>query len=200
MKLLNMALFFALILALCSTSVGAQHSTASTAAVRSPEIVLKEFYKWYIYSINHYKKATAPFEGGMATLKKYVTLRFIRATERNEKLPEGEGWDADYFLLNQDTSGFSEKNITVSKVVIKGATATAIVTFDQADMVMVSLIQEGGVWKIDKVKNKSGDGVVKIERISRAPRTPPPASAVRKALRQSLKDWHCQHNQGIEDE
>lgn len=159
MKLLNMALFFALILALCSTSVGAQHSTASTAAVRSPEIVLKEFYKWYIYSINHYKKATAPFEGGMATLKKYVTLRFIRATERNEKLPDGEAWDADYFLLNQDTSGYTSKNISVSKVVIKGTRATAVVTLP--DVLMVSLVQEGGVWKIDKVKNKSGDGVVK---------------------------------------
>ena len=161
MKLLNMTLFFALIVALCSTSAGAQHSTASTPAVRSPEIVLKEFYKWYIHSIQHYKKATAPFEGGIATLKKYVTLRFIRATERNEKLPEGQGWDSDYFLLDQDTSGFSENNISVSKVVIKGTTATANVTFDQADMVRVSLIKEGGVWKIDKVKNDRGDGLVK---------------------------------------
>jgi Protein of unknown function (DUF3828) len=156
-----MTLFCALIVALCSTSVGAQHPTASTTAARSPEIVLKEFYKWYIYSINHYKKATAPFEGGMATLKKYVTLRFIRATERNEKLPEGEGWDSDYFLLDQDTSGFSERNISISKVVIKGATATAIVRFDQGGMVKVSLVQEGGVWKIDKVKNDRGDGLVK---------------------------------------
>jgi hypothetical protein len=161
MKLLNMTLFFALIVSLGSTSVAAQHSTTSTPAVRSPEIVLKEFYKWYIHSIQHYKKATGPFEGGMATLKKYVTLRYIRATERNEKLPEGEGWDADYFLLDQDTSGFSEENISVSKVVIKGATATAIVTFYQAGMVKVSLIQEGGVWKIDKVKNERGEGLVK---------------------------------------
>lgn len=149
-----------LVLLWCAPAM-AQHSIASTPAVRSPEIVLKEFYKWYIHSINPYKKATDPWGAGMATLKKYVTLRYIRATERNEKLPEGEGWDADYFLLNQDTSGFSEKNISVSKVVIKGATATAIVTFDQADMVMVSLVQEGGVWKIDKVKNESGDGLVK---------------------------------------
>jgi Protein of unknown function (DUF3828) len=161
MKLLNIVLFFALIVALCSTSVAAQHSAASMPAVRSPEIVLKEFYKWYIHSINPYKKATDPWGAGLATLKKYVTLRYIRATERNEKLPEGKGWDADYFLLDQDTSGYSEKNISVSKVMIKGATATAIVTFDQAGMVKVSLIQEGAVWKIDKVKNDRGDGLVK---------------------------------------
>ena len=161
MKSTRIALFFALIVALFSTSVAAQHPTASMPAVRSPEIVLKEFYKWYIHSIQHYKKATGPFDGGMPTLKKYVTLRFIRATERNEKLPEGEGWDADYFLLTQDTSGFSENNIAVSKVVIKGPGATAVVTLDQADVLMVSLIQEAGVWKIDKVKNDRGDGLVK---------------------------------------
>lgn len=161
LKLLTLVLFCSLIVAVSGTSVAAQHTAPTLPAARSPEVVLKEFYKWYVHSINHYKKATGPFEGGMATLKKYVTQRFIRATERNEKLPEGEGWDADYFLLNQDTSGFSEKNISVSKVVIKGATATAIVTFDQADMVKVSLILEGGVWKIDKVKNERGDGLVK---------------------------------------
>jgi hypothetical protein len=161
MKLRHMALFFALIVALCGTSVGAQHPIAPTSPVRSPEIVLKEFFKWYIHSINPYKKATDHWGAGIATLKKYVTLRYIRATERNEKLPEGEGWDADYFLLDQDTSGFSEKNISVSKVMIKGATATAIVHFDQAGIVMVSLIKEAGVWKIDKVKNDRGDGLVK---------------------------------------
>jgi hypothetical protein len=154
-----MALFFALIVALCSTSAAAQHSASSMLAARSPEIVLKEFYKWYIHSINPYEKATNPYEGGRAILKKYVTLRFIRAIERNDKLPEGEGFDADYFLLDQDTSGFSEENISVSKVAVKGATATAIVTF--GNTVKVSLIQEGGVWKIDKVKNERGVGLVK---------------------------------------
>jgi hypothetical protein len=161
MKLLNMALFFALIVALCSASVVAQHSTASTPAVRSPEIVLKEFYKWYIDSINHYKKATNPYEGGRALLKKYVSLKFIRAIDRNDKLPpESDAFDADYFLLDQDTSGYSVKNIVVSKVVIKGTTATANISLGGWGL-KVSLIQEGGGWKIDKVKNESGAGLVK---------------------------------------
>jgi hypothetical protein len=161
MKLLNMALFFALIVALCNASVVAQHSTASTPAVRSPEIVLKEFYKSYIHSINFYKKATNPYEGGRALLKKYVSLRFIRAIDRNEKLPaESDAFDADYFLLDQDTSGYTEKNIWVSKVAVKGTTATANVSLGGWKL-KVSLIQEGGVWKIDKVKNESGTGLVK---------------------------------------
>ena len=158
MNLRNMTLFCVLI-ALCSTSA-AQHSTARTPAVRSPEIVLKEFYKWYIDSIQHYKKATNPYEGGKVRLKKYVSLRYLRAIDRNEKRPpESDAFDADYFLLNQDTSGYTTKNIAVSKVVIKGTTATAVVTLP--DVLMVSLVHEGGVWKIDKVKNDRGVGLVK---------------------------------------
>jgi hypothetical protein len=159
MKLLNMALFFALIVALCSASAAAQHSTASTPAVRSPEIVLKEFYKWYIHAGSH---DIDPFKTDKATLKKYVTARFIREIERNDKLPEGEGFDADYFLQTQDPLPSSNanneaawlKSISVSKVALKATTATAVVTFlDGYPKVKVTLILEGGVWKIDRVKD-----------------------------------------------
>jgi len=88
MKSLNIALLFALIATLSGTSITAKNPTASTPPARSPEIVIKEFYKWYIYSINHYKKATNPYEGGKVILKKYVTVGFIRAIDRNEKLLE----------------------------------------------------------------------------------------------------------------
>lgn len=37
---------------------------APSAVDRSPEIVVKEFYKWYIHSINPYKKATNSLRGG----------------------------------------------------------------------------------------------------------------------------------------
>lgn len=159
MKRLTLVLFFSLIVAVSSTSATAQHKAAASPVARSPEVVLKEFYKWYIYATNHYKESTDPYKAGKATLKKYVTLRFIRVIERNDKLPEGEGFDADYFLREQDTSGIAGKNILISKVVIKGTTATALVTFDYQGKiaehggdVKVSLIQEGGVWKIDNVK------------------------------------------------
>jgi hypothetical protein len=161
MKLLNMVLFFALIVALCSTSATAQHQAAPLPVARSPEVVLKEFYKWYIHGLNGPTK-NYPWKTtrGRATLKKYVTLRFIRAIDRNEKLPaESDAFDADYFLLDQDTSGYTEKNIAVSRVVIKGTTATAIVNC--GNTLKVSLIQEGGVWKIDKVKSESGEGLVR---------------------------------------
>lgn len=167
MRLLKMTLFFALIVALVSTSVGAQRPTASTPAVRSPEIVLKEFYKWYIIAGSH---DIDPLKADKATLKKYVTVRFIREIERNDRLPEGQGFDADYFLQTQDPLPSADanneadwlKSISVSKVALKATAATAIVTFlDGYPKVKVSLILEGGVWKIDKVKDGRGDGVVK---------------------------------------
>jgi hypothetical protein len=159
MKLLNRVLFCALIVALCSTPAAAQHSTASTPAGRSPEIVLKEFYKWYIHAGSH---DIDPFKTDKATLKKYITVRFIREIERNDKLPEGEGFDADYFLQTQDPLPSSNanneaawlKSISVSKVARKATTATAIVTFlDGYPKVKVTLILEGGLWKIDRVKD-----------------------------------------------
>ena len=153
MKLLTLVLFSSLIAAVLSTSVTAQRTTAPSPLARSPEIVLKEFYKWYIFATNHYKKTTNPYEGGRAILKKYVTRRFIREIERNEKLPLGEAFDADYFLQLQDHSGITGKNVAVSKVAIKGPTATAIVNLDYGmGLVKVSLRQEDGVWKIDNVK------------------------------------------------
>lgn len=166
MKLLNMVLFFALIVALCSTSVAAQHSTASAPAVRSPEIVLKEFYTWYIH-VNFHE--TDPFKGkARVTLQKYVSARYIGFRDRNERLVKNgrdpaDVWDSDYFLATQDPtpnpySGYKEgdwlKSISVSKVALKGRTATAIVTFlDGYPKVKVSLLKEGGVWKIDRVKD-----------------------------------------------
>ncbi len=127
--------------------------TPPAPVARSPEIVLREFYKWYINSMS---RNVDPLKAGKATLKKYVTLRFIRVIERNDKLPEGEGFDADYFLQTQEDSSVTDKNIVVSNVAVKGATATAIVTFDQGyPKVRVGLIQEGGAWKIDNVKNAS---------------------------------------------
>src|SRR5207237_6968337 len=132
----------------------AQYATESSPVERPPEVVLKEFYKWYIHSVSH---QIDPLKAGKATLRKYVTLRFIRVRERNEKLPEGEGFDADYFLQTQEDSSVTDKNISISNVSVKGTAASAVVTFDGGyPRVKVSLLKEGGVWKIDNVKDGSG--------------------------------------------
>src|SRR6202171_6460197 len=124
MKLLNMALFFALIPALCSTLVRAQGISASSPGARSPDIVVKEFYEWYIHSVSHH---TDPFKAGKTTLKKYVTLRFILKLERIAKEMASEGYDGDNFLQAQgrypDSPDLEDewiKNISVAKVVVRG--------------------------------------------------------------------------------
>ena len=160
MKLTNLAKCFVLIVVICSAPVVAQHTTAPSPAARSPEVVLREFYKWYVHAGTH---SIDPFKGKeRITLKKYVTERFIREIDRNEKLPEGQGFDADYFLQTQDPlptpdSDMKEsdwlKSMSVSKVAVKGSTATGIVSFGEYPRVKVSLIQEGGVWKINNVKD-----------------------------------------------
>ena len=167
MKRLTLALFSLLIVVLCGISVVAQRRTATPPVARSPEIVLKEFYTWYIHADFH---DIDPFKGkARVTLKKYVTARFIREMDKNEKLvaesglESGEAFDADYFLQTQDPlpdkdSDLKEtdwlKSMSVSKVAVRGSTATAIVTFlGGYPKVKVSLIKEGAVWKINNVKD-----------------------------------------------
>ena|SRR2546421_10787751 len=154
MKLRNVYLICALTAALSGTSAAAQLTAESSPVARSPEVVLKEFYKWYIRAAS---RQIDPLKAGKATLMKYVTPRFIHVIERNEKLPEGEGFDADYFLQTQEDSSVTDKNISISNVSVKGTTASAVVTFDGGyPRVKVSLLKEGGVWKIDNVKDGSG--------------------------------------------
>jgi len=94
-------------------------------------------------------------------MSRYVTQRFIREIVNNEKLPEGEGFDADYFFQTQDTLPNLPKDeprwvksMSVSDVSIKGTTAMAMVTFlDGYPKVRVTMITDGKVWKIDRVKN-----------------------------------------------
>ncbi|MDQ3818095.1 MAG: YbjP/YqhG family protein [Acidobacteriota bacterium] len=141
--------------------VAVQHSIAAAQAAQSPEALLKEFYTWYIH-VNF--QNLDPLKGNArAAFGKYVTARFIREIDRNEKLPEGESFDADYFLQTQDPlpgpdSSYREdewlKSMAVSSVAVKGMTATAVVTFFKGyPTVKVSLLKEGGVWKINNVKD-----------------------------------------------
>ncbi len=162
MKLKRSIACFCLIvfsLSTCMPLLAQGRATTSAPVVGSPEIMIKEFYKWYINVLSH---DIDPLKAGKATLKKYVTVRFIREIERNEKLPEGVGFDADYFLQTQDPLPSStedeadwQKNISISKVAVRGSTATAIVTFFKGyPRVGVSLIKEGSTWKINKVTEK----------------------------------------------
>ena len=151
MKALTLVLFCSLMVGLFCAPLVAQRTAALSPLVQSPEIVLKEFYKWYIHSLG---RNDDPLKVGKATMRKYVTVRFIREMERNDKLPEGEGFDADYFLQTQEYDSVTDKRIVVSHVAVKGTTATAVVTLDDGHpKVKINLRQEGDAWKIDNVKD-----------------------------------------------
>lgn len=165
MKLLNMTLLIALIVVSWGTSAAAQRTPAPSSAPRSPEIVLKEFYKWYIHNLAHrvdvLKQARA-----RATLKKYATAGLIREMDRNRKLPMGDGFDADEFLLTQEFPSAPKDEarwirvMSISNVEVNGDAATAIVAFDKEEVrVKVTLMKEAGLWKISKVGDpESGEG------------------------------------------
>jgi len=104
-----------------------------------------------------------PLKAGRATLKKYVTPGLILKVERIAREMASEGYEGDYFLEAQrdypDSAGLEDewvRNISISQGVIKGPIVTAVVSFgDDGKLARerVSLVQAGGVWKIDNVKS-----------------------------------------------
>lgn len=115
-------------------------------SAQSPEAVIKAFYNGYIRSTG---KGLDPF-GKTSTLKKHLTARLIK----KQITAHEASMDADYFLQSQEYHAEWENNFNISEPVIKGATATAFVTFpDDYPRVKVTLRKAAGVWKIDDVQN-----------------------------------------------
>jgi len=159
MKLRNIS-FFVLIVALLSTSGATSLKAAPSSIDQSPEIAVKRFYKWYIHSVSH---QIDPLKSGKPTLQSYVTPRFMRKLERIEREMASGGYDGDYLLEAQrdypDSPNLEDewiKNMSTSNLVVKGATAALTISFGENGALAkekISLIQEGGVWKIDEVKS-----------------------------------------------
>jgi hypothetical protein len=160
MKLLTIALFSILIVALFSIAAAPPNEAASSNVEAAPDVVVEEFYKWYIHSVSH---QIDPLKAGKTTLQKYVTQRFMRKLERIAREMAAGGYDGDYFLEAQrdypDSPNLEAEwinSMSTSKLVVKGATATVMISFGDNGALAkerVSLIQEGGSWKIDDVKS-----------------------------------------------
>ena len=116
------------------------------AQTDSPETVIKTFYNGYVRPAS---KNADPL-GKNSPLKNYLsaqlTVKKIKGFERQN--------EADYFVQSQEWSDDWENRFSVSKAVIKGATATAVVAFPQGyPRVKVTLKKEAGAWKIYQVQN-----------------------------------------------
>ena len=122
------------------------------AQERAPDVVVRDFYKLYIQTLS---KSRDPFTADRTELKRYATTRLLGEIDKTRKSEDGLG--ADPFLDAQDFDGDWAKNINVSKPIIKGDIATADVTLKGPEMgthkLRVTLRQEAGAWKIDKVSS-----------------------------------------------
>jgi hypothetical protein len=116
------------------------------AQINSPEAVIKTFYNGYVRPSGKNAEPLGKSSPLGKLLSAQLTVKKIKAFERENQ--------ADYFLQSQEWSDEWENKFTVSKALIKGATATAVVTFPQDyPRVKVTLKKEGGEWKIFQVQN-----------------------------------------------
>lgn len=139
-----------LMLSLFGLMVVPSFAQAVTTPPQEPAAVIREFYHWYVHALNQNKE---PLTGERTTMRKYVTARLITAINRMAKGPDG--LDGDYFIDAQDWDKDWEKNIAVSNVVVKNMIATATVALKGEQMtrnLQLTLKQEAGAWKIDRVK------------------------------------------------
>lgn len=126
-----------------------QNSQAATT--ESPEIVIKNFYTWYVHELN---QNGDPLTKRKPRLRQFVSARLLREIDKAVKGPDG--LNGDYFLDAQDWDKEWEKNIVISEVNVTKGKAGATVSLSGAQMsrkLKVSLVQEGGKWKIDKVQS-----------------------------------------------
>ena len=145
------ARFFAgLLVATLLAATFAQGQEASGAG--KPESVLREFYAWYVQSVAANR---SPMTDERAKLKRYATEGLLR---RIDKLMKDGELGADPFLEAQDVDNGWAKNIKVSSAKIAGNVATANVELKGSEMgshkLAVTLRQESGAWKVDKVDPK----------------------------------------------
>ena len=114
-----------------------------------PDAVIREFYAWYVSAVSANRD---PFKDDSARLKRYATARFMREIDKARK---GEEMGADPFLQAQDLDKAWARNIKVSEPKISGETATAKVELKGPEMgthkLNVTMRNEGGAWKVDKV-------------------------------------------------
>ena len=123
------------------------------AADQPPDAVIREFYKWYITTID---SGAEPTVKGRLTLKRYVTVGLLSRLDRESKVNRDDA-DTDSVLPTQEWDKTWANTVKVSQLNVKGTTATAIVTFDSSNYprLLVTLVRIADTWKIDRVKDVS---------------------------------------------
>lgn len=148
-------LLFCCLLFLTLLAFHARSQDSDGGAMRADVVArLTEFYTFYCHAL----KGDEDLLDRPGKLTPYVSARFLKEIAKLSKV-EG-GIEADPFVCAQDNDPAWEKNIKIAnvKATADGKTANADVTLGgQKDMVRhlkVSLVNEAGVYKVDKVKDK----------------------------------------------
>jgi hypothetical protein len=125
---------------------------AARAQANGPEAATLGFYHWYLGELNANR---FPIDKNRTEMRKRVSARLAKWLFS----PAYSDYGADYFIDAQDLDAAWAKTVTVTGGTVKGNTATAVVTFPKSKffprkVMTVSLVREGGAWKIDKVRGR----------------------------------------------
>jgi len=139
------------VLLLALASFSGANLRAQSGAGGSPAQVVREFYAWYMRTMNAQKD---PFTDGRPQLRLYVTPRLLKQIDQARK---SDDLGADPFLDTQDFDETWVKNITVWQQEITGKRARVEVQLKGPETgrhkLRVTLLQSNDdSWKIDKAE------------------------------------------------
>jgi len=136
---------------IAALAVSTSARAAKPAVASDPANTIRSFYHWYVTVLI----ANQDPMKNRVEMKRFVTDRLRNEIEKMVKGPDG--LDGDYFVDAQDFDNKWATSISVSNVKIRGTKATADVLLAGGDKTMnkrlsLDLVNDGGAWKVDKVK------------------------------------------------
>jgi hypothetical protein len=131
-------------------AAAAGSASAAEVVAGSPQRAASDFYAWYLAALQAHRD---PFGDDAAGLARRVSAALVR--EIRQKMASPDGLDADYFLQAQDIDDGWLGHVSARPGKVGAATAVVFVDLGRAaatrQRLHVTLVREGGRWKISKV-------------------------------------------------
>jgi hypothetical protein len=119
--------------------------------VRPPEVVVSEFYQWYMKELAADRN---PLIDNNKSLSNYVAASLLQQIKR--QMNSKDGMENDYFIQAQDYLDDWVTSIAVATPAVNGDVATTKLTLGATDQsrseLEVTLRRERSEWKITKVQ------------------------------------------------
>jgi hypothetical protein len=124
----------------------------AAASIARPEDCIRDFYRWYVTNL----VANRDPMKQRKEIRQYATERLLKEIDKMAKGPDG--LDGDYFVDAQDFDPLWAKNISTSDVKTVGDKSSAHVLLNGSKgmqkKLLVHLVKESGIWKVDKVQGR----------------------------------------------